>query len=374
VEELPGLAISTAAGDVVVFHDAGAVTEMGGFLTPSRDEVVGSHSSRPGETTIEWRAVPSGELAATATLGGDLHLTAISSSGTLAALTDATPGGTQATSDVIVVDRNRGELGRWTLTGNLVPEAFANASVPEGNGMSIGVFVIEYLASGAYRVRVIDTASGEVGLPLNLRDKSQTVDEEIHAVSRSSVFDPARQLLFTLYRGTTDDMPGDDSFIHTLGLINGVWCLAVPHALELTDYDGALAVSSNGRLYAASANGTIAGYSIDDITDVEATPIADIVAEVAPASGTTVSIAADHNEVVVSVDDTVYRLDPTTLAVRDSFTWSGAVEAVALVGGDVVVVGGRRIARLGPTHDVLAEAAMPQSVSQVRHIALLPES
>ncbi len=371
-DELPTLAMSTATGQVAAMHRGEFVSTLNGLLSPTNDEVVGSRPSEPDQTTVEWRVVPSGELAASVTIAGDLSLTAVSSSGTLAALTDADPGGTNATTEVVVADRTNGELGRWSLPGNLVPEAFANAYLPEGGGMPIGVFVIEYLTSGAYRVRVIDTTTGQLGLPLNLRDKSQVVDEEIHAVSRSSVFDPVQQLLFTLYRGTTDDMPADDSFIHTLGLINGVWCLAVPQALELGDHDGALAVSPTGRLYAASTNGTVAGYEIDDITDIEADPAADTVVDLAGPDGTTVAIAADDDEVAVSIDGTVFRLDPTTLAVRDSFTWDMAIEALALDDGDVIIAGARRITRVGPAHELEAEAVLPDGLADVRRIVLLP--
>ena len=97
------------------------------------------------------------------------------------------------------------------------------------------MFVIEYLGTNTYRVRVIDTATGELGLPLNLRDKSQTVDEVMTAVSRTAVFDTDNQLLFTLYQDATEGGENVGSFIHTLGLINGVWCLDVPRELGLAD-------------------------------------------------------------------------------------------------------------------------------------------
>lgn len=372
VGSFPSLALSTANGDVVAFHDGEFVTGANGLLTPNTDEVVGSRQGATGHTVVEWRGAPSGEPAATQTVTGDLSTTAISSSGTLAALTDAEPGGANATSEVVVVDRNKGELGRWNLPGNLVPEAFANAYMPEGNGMPIGVFAIEYLPSGAYRVRVIDTATGQLGLPLNLRDKSQQVDEEIRAISRTAVFDPGRQLLFTLYQGTTEDMPSDDSFIHTLGLINGVWCLAVPAELELGDRDGALAVSPTGRLFAASPNGMVAGYDIDDITDPGAQPVADTVAELR--SGARVAVTADADEVAIAIDDTVFRLDLTTLEVRDTFTWDMAIEALALVDEDVIIVGTGRMTRVGPSHDLVAERLLPGGLEAIRRITLLSTS
>ena len=138
----------------------------------------------------------------------------------------------------------------------LVPEAFANAFRRSATDLPIGVFVIEYLAEHTYRVRVIDTRPAQLGLPLNLRDKSQTVDEVMTAVSRTAVFEPNNQLLFTLYQDATEGGENVGSFIHTLGLFNGVWCLDVPQGTRSRRPPGALAVNPNGsRLFAASSTG-----------------------------------------------------------------------------------------------------------------------
>src|SRR4051794_41955439 len=100
----------------------------------------------------------------------------------------------------------------------------------------MGVFVIEYLAEDTYRVRVIDTASGQLGLPLNLRDKSQTVDEVMTAVSRTAVFEPNNQLLFTLYQDATEDGENIGSVPPTLRLFNGVGGPRPPPTLRPSEH------------------------------------------------------------------------------------------------------------------------------------------
>jgi hypothetical protein len=95
-------------------------------------------------------------------------------------------GSSGTTTTVVLATPSKGEVRRWQFDSVLVPEAFSNAFQEGGDGLPIGVFVIEYLAEHTYRVRVIDTASGELGLPLNLRDKSQTVDEVMTAVEPHS--------------------------------------------------------------------------------------------------------------------------------------------------------------------------------------------
>ena len=210
---------------------------------------------------VEWHDARTDVISGEALIEGEFRPTAVAQDGKLVALIDSAPSSTT----VVLATPSRGEVRRWTFDSVVVPEAFANAYVPDGDGLPIGVFVIEYLAKDTYRVRVIDPATGLLGLPLNLRDKAQTVDEVMTAVSRTAVFEPTHQLLFTLYQDATEGGEDLGAFIHTLGLINGVWCLDVPPELGLKDHSGALAVSPDGsRLYAASSTGGVAGYVVDD--------------------------------------------------------------------------------------------------------------
>ncbi len=234
-----------------------------GVMSPT-GKVVVSASFMAGRTMVEWHDVRTDEIFAAVQIDGDFRPTAVAQDGKLVALI----GSAGTTTTVVLATPADGELRRWRFDSVLVPEAFADAFDSEGAGLPIGVFVIEYLAAHTYRVRVIDTASGQLGLPLNLRDKSQTVDEVMTAVSRTAVFEPNNQLLFTLYQDASEGGENVGSFIHTLGLFNGVWCLDVPAELGLADHPGALAVNPAGsRLYAASSIGGVAGYVVSDITN-----------------------------------------------------------------------------------------------------------
>ncbi|HZX53643.1 MAG TPA: hypothetical protein VFE86_03135 [Ilumatobacteraceae bacterium] len=255
----------------------------------------------------------------------------------------------------------------------VVPEAFANVFQEGGDGLPMGVFVIDYLAEHTYRVRVIDTASGQLGLPLNLRDKSQTVDEVMTAVSRTAVFEPNHQLLFTLYPDATEDGENVGSFIHTLGLLNGVWRLDVPEALGLADHPGALAVTPNGsRLFAASSTGGVAGFEVSDITTSGSDMPKARKTTALDTSAPRVAIGASEKEVVVALSGKLFRLDPATLAVRDSFTWGMDVEALtALADGSIVMVGNGRMTMLSPDDQIMAERGLPAGMNEVTRVAAI---
>jgi DNA-binding beta-propeller fold protein YncE len=238
--------------------------------------------------------------------------------------------------------------------------------------LPIGVFVIEYLDTNTYRVRVIDTATGELGLPLNLRDKSQLVDEVMTAVSRTAVFEPNNQLLFTLYQDATEGGENVGSFIHTLGLVNGVWCLDVPEELGLADHPGALAVSPDGsRLYAASSTGGVAGFAVSDITDLgPAMPRARTVTALDAGAGR-VAVGASADQVVVALGGSLFRLDPVTLAVTDSFTWDMDIEALTVLhDGSIVIAGTGRLTMVSAENEIVAERTLPLS-SEITRVAVV---
>jgi len=338
-------------------------------MGPSGDVVVSSDTFA-GVSTIEWHRVRTDRISATQRIDGELRPTAISQDGKLVALIGNVGGKTT----VVLATPSKGEVRRWTFDAILVPEAFANA-FETGSELPIGVFVIEYLDTNTYRVRVIDTATGELGLPLNLRDKSQTVDEIMTAVSRTAVFDPQNQLLFTLYQDATEGGENVGSFIHTLGLVNGVWCLDVPRELGLADNPGALAVSPDGsRLYAASSIGGVAGYSVSDITNFGPEMPEARVTTAVQATAPHVAIAASQDEVIVAVGGSLFRLDPATLQVRDSFTWDMDVEAVTLLDdGSALLVGTGRMTLVSPDNKLVAERAIPTNVGEITRVAVLAD-
>jgi hypothetical protein len=361
------LSATTKDGHVLTFapHEEPIVTP--GVMSPT-GQVVVSASFTKGRTMIEWHDLRTDVISAEIQIDGEFHPTAVAQDGKLVALT----GSAGASTTVVLVTPSEGEKRRWTFDAVLVPEAFANAFEPSGDGLPIGVFALEYLDDVRYRVRVIDTATGELGLPLNLRDKTQRVDEVMTAVSRMAVFDPVNQLLFTLYQDA-EGWDGAGSFIHTLGLVNGVWCLDVPAELALAENAGALAVSPDGsRLFAASGGGGVAGFRVSDLTNnTPDEPEARVTTSLG-ASADVVAIGASKDEVVVALGGSIFRLDPVTLSVRDAFTWDMSVEALTVLDDrSIVIVGTGRMTMVSPDDQIMAERILPTETREITHVAVV---
>lgn len=361
------LALTTKDGQVVTFSSKKTPIVTEGLPAPMGDVVV-STSTHAGRTTVEWRDVSTNQISASVQIDGEFSPSAVAQDGKLVALIGS--AGTSTT--VVLATPSNGEMRRWTFDAVLVPEAFSNAFDPAGDGLPIGVFVIEYLAADIYRVRVIDTATGQLGLPLNLRDKTQSVDEIMTAVSRTAVFEPNNQLLFTLYQDATEGGENVGSFIHTLGLVNGVWCLDVPAELGLADHPGALAVNPAGsRLFAASTTGGVAGYEVSDVLNIGPEMPEARTTTALPASAERVAIAASQDEVVLALGSSLFRLDPVTLAVRDSFTWDMDVEALTVLdGGSIVIVGTGRMTLVSADNQIVDEAPIGK-IGEVIRVAVI---
>jgi hypothetical protein len=361
------LAVTAKPGHVITFSPDQDPIVTPGLMGPAGNVVVSSDTFGD-RSRIEWHDVRTDQISASVEIAGEVRPTAIAEDGKLVALTGII--GKQTT--VVLATPTEGEVRRWVFDALLVPEAFANAFDPAGDGLPIGVFALEYFDNESYRVRVIDTATGELGLPLNLRDKSQSVDEVMTAVSRMAVFDPVNQLLFTLYQDA-QGWDGAGSFIHTLGLVNGVWCLDVPAELALAENAGALAVSPDGsRLFAASGGGGVAGFLVSDVTTITPQePEARTTASLG-ASSDIVAIGASNDEVVVALDGSIFRLDPDTLAVRDSFTWDMSVEALTVLDdSSIVLVGSGRMTMVSPEDELLAERSLPSGITGVTRVAVV---
>ena len=283
------------------------------FPSPDRSTAVltlGPHIEGIGaRRPVVWASLPHGEQVAEQTMRTDSELTATSLDGTFAGFTtrsdEAAPGtiaGARTTSDIEIISRDDGTVFRQTLDGNFVPEAFSRTT--DADGVPTLVFLLEYFPAEAprfYRVRVLSTETGDVSLPLNLRDKSQQVDERMAGFSRSQVVAEEHGLLFTLYRGTIDGTPDGEpyAFVHTLDFADGVWCLEVDPQLELDRLPGSLAVGGD-RLYVASANGFVGAYPIPSLSNPDLSPSMDWVVDAVAASDEAPLIAADDEGVHVA--------------------------------------------------------------------------
>jgi hypothetical protein len=374
--EPAGAAPAGAAPDPFVGVDGAAVTLVGstgaiglvdpvaGTVTRLRDEhwshrvsldrtyAVSTVVVGPGDTKVAWDSLPSGDvLGGTVLRGDDYRATATQVDGTLTAFVDAAEpvvdghlAGAHAQSTIVLASP-AGEQWRTTLAGNYVPEAFSRATDPAG--MPSEVYLLEYFPATAptfYRVRVLSTATGEVALPLNLRNKVQQVDERMAGISRSQVVASDHGLLFTLYRGTIDGTPDGDpyAFVHTLDFEGGVWCLDVDPSLALDVLPGSLAVGGD-RLYVASANGLVGSFPIPSITDGDLSPFMDWTTRVSPGDDDAPPIAANADGVYVAppgITGSIAHVLPSSEAAAPGLLKMPPATALALDdNGDLMAIG-----------------------------------
>lgn len=315
------------------------------------------------ETRVSWVSLPDATETDRLAISAPSKLNAVSSDGSLVAFTNFAapprPGeiaGAKATTTLWIADRG-GVRYEAELDGNFVAEAFGRRTGTDG--LPEQIFLLEHLPAEAprfYRVRVLSTATGEVSQPLNIRDKTQFVDERMSGLSRSQVIADEHGLLFTLYRGTIDGTPTGEpyAFVHTLDLADGVWCLFLDPALELDTRPGSIAVGGD-RLYVASANGKVGSIPIPSITDLSRNPEMDWVATAGPSSDTAPVLLADADGVWVGLHDGTERL------VR--LAPDGTPQApLAIAGPDptALTVAGDRIVAAGDGWTSLGEISTPR--------------
>jgi hypothetical protein len=340
-------------GSVVRVHDGHVVADKGseprpGLVALDGRTFVEAISSDADTTEVRWADLFTGDPLGHALLdGADLMPTVTDTTGRFVALVSAAAAQVDGTvapgresSTIVIADRELGERYRTTLPGNFYPEAFGIAVT--ASGVPDAVYLLEYLPADApthYRVRVLDTATGEIGLPVSLRFKSQEVDAEMAGISRTQVVSGHDGgLVFTLYRGVAGE--GDRhgyAFVHTLGLAGGVWCLDIAKEMELDTQSGALVVAGD-RLVVASANGTIGNYEIAAVPDPTRQPVMDGVRPYLHPEGEPV-LAATDDRVWVAWDNLVYELDATTLelVVFEPRRVAGTVSALAATDDGLVI-------------------------------------
>ena len=381
---MPNIAVVSADGRVAVVHDGVLAAAQKGLLAADGSSVITTTTttttttSGAARTTVVWQGIREGSELARLSLAGDLTAVATDPTGKSVAFTEpnsASPGGTE-----VVIATPEGEQFRHAYSSELLPEGFSNiytdsASVPAG------LFVIEYLdpppsditAPRRYHVRVLDTSSGELALPLDLRDKSQTVDEQMLGFSRTHVLSPRNGLLFTLYRGIDSDEK-DYAFVHTLGFVNGVYCLDLPQQLGLATLPGAVALlDDETQLAVVSANGVVSEFRISDITDSPKTPQPLQTKSVWPgANPTGPAVAAGGDTLLVGQDDALRWIDAKTLTIRAERHWDMQIEAVALTAnGNAIAAGTGRVSEITPDGQLAAELPLPANFGRVSRVVFL---
>jgi hypothetical protein len=84
-----------------------------------------------------------------------------------------------------------------------------------------------------------------------------------------------------------------------------------------------------------------------------------------------VAIGASNDQVVVALDGRLFRLDPVTLEVRDSFTWDMGVEALTVLDdGSIVIVGTRRMTLVSPDDQLLDERPIGE-LAEITRVAVV---
>jgi hypothetical protein len=360
---LPEVAMTNAAGEVAVVRD-GAIERFDGLVAPQAPVAV--RLTGDDATTLEWVELATGAVTASRRVEPGLQIAATDPAGHLVALVTRPTGHTEGaiapsrTTSVVVVVDDAGMEHRVELAGNYVPEAFANFFDPETPTLPGGVFLLEYLppeAPSHYRVRVLDTTTDQLTVPLNLRDKTQQLDEQMAGVSRTQVVAERDGLLFTLYRGENPD-GSTYAFVHTLGFANGVWCLVVPDEMSLATEPGAIAADDGTRsLLVASANGSVGRFDIARVLDPAQEPTMSTVVAIAGAGGAVVpAITAGADHVWVAHGGRITGLDPLTLDVRTELTWDRPIASIdELAGGALLIAGAQRIAMLDPVSGALLD-------------------
>ena len=378
---MPAIAVVSTDGHVAVVRDGVMGPSEKGLLTADGSAVIATTATitdGKSSTRVVWEGTRAGAELASVTLAGDLAAVAADPSGKAVAFTEPnpdSPGGT-----VVVVGTPQGEQFRHAYASELQPEGFSNIYI-EGSPIPAGLFVIEYLdppptdhtAPRRYRVRVLDTSSGDLGLPNSLRDKSQTVDEQMLGFGRTHVLSPTNGLLFTLYRSLDSHQHGY-AFVHTLGFVNGVYCLDLPQELDLANLPGAVALlDGESDLAVVSANGTVSEFAINDITNAAKTPAPIRTSTVWTGANTSgPAVAANGPTLLVGQHDALRWIDSTSLAVRAVQHWDMHIEAVSLLpDGNAIAAGTSRVSEITPDGKLAAELPLPADLGSVATIVVI---
>jgi hypothetical protein len=329
---------ATGGGSATIVEGAGVAGSFDNALVSADGSTLIVAEPSGDDTRVTWVDVATGTTREQTTLPGALQPVSADARGHDVALTTPLPerkageiGPGRSDSHLVFVTTDDIDHPRtFDLDINAVPEAF-NTIQDTGAPMPSGAFLIEYLPAEhptEYRVRTIDLVTGDVGLPVSLRDKAFSVDQQMAGLSRTQVLSRQSQLLFTLYtEGSAEHLY---SFVHTLGLFNGVWCINLPRELGLETSAGTLALAPDERtLYVVSNEGRIAEIGTDIDTQLEVGRWVDLGAKGGAVSDVP-AMAVDLDDVWVALDQSVLRVDRDDLTVVGELPLPEAASAIAI--------------------------------------------
>ena len=203
------------------------------------------------------------------------------------------------------------------------PEAFG--WFDETTNRSLGVCSSSSTSRPSIRraiARTLDLATGSLGLPVSLRDKTTLVDESMAGVSRTQVYAATSSLLFTLYQPATPDPANSEydvweyGFVHTLATqFAGVWCIDLPEELGMTDNSGALALSpAEQTLYVVTGAGKLGVINSADLNSLRVSRIADLGVALGETAHPVMAAGSDH--LWISMHRELLMVDPISLEVQ----------------------------------------------------------
>lgn len=387
---VPTLAITSANGSVtVVRKGADAGTFSNARLAIDGHTLVSSAPSSTDTTKVEWIDIATSEFLGSVTLKGALELASIDETGEWATMVspaaapvgDDIAGGRPSTEVAIArkptaADQPGNVVYRATLPGNVFPEMVG----PAYGGVPSSVFMLEYLPPdhpAAYRVRVLDTRSGTLYIPSDLREKVQAADETMAGISRAQVIVPNRKVLLTLYRGRNPDGTLY-SFIHALrydGIEDGPWsgtyCLDLPDSLQLQSSPGSVAISPDQQMmFIANGSGVLGSFQVRDLDDHSKAPELHATGQLKDTTDHAPAITASSDSVWVAYDNAVSELNPADLGLRQRFTLPDPALAIATVTAGLIAVSESAVSLVDLHGTVLERLAI--NVTHPVRVAVVP--
>ncbi len=336
------LLVDTATGLALV---SGLGVKALGVALPTRagTAVYTAHATGT-DTVLASVATPSGTVTGQTLLAGQWVPRVASPSGSRVALTapgDPSPYQPEGRdrSTILIVETGGGQH-RLDLPGNCVPDAFT----VDGTAL----FVLEWLpprAPDRYRVRLVELRTGTFTGMLT-RDKQPVppgTEEQMRALGRLAVPDPAGNLLYTLYTpkpggplsggaggaGAAPEWSTESgAFVHVLDTqVGWAYCLDLPDPFGMGPAAAhTIAVTPDGRrlLVANLTSGHLA------VADTETLTVREVV-KVPTGGGTAYAVAPSSSErLYLGVGAAVVVVDLGLLKVVAQWDAGGSVAGLAV--------------------------------------------
>jgi hypothetical protein len=343
--ELPNgsVLLGGVAGPVLVQVPSGSVLfDAQGAISSLSGRWLVAASSDDDRTVLETRDAATGEVVASARVGGRLAPRIVSESGRAIALMDPLPPGwdpavpqpRSRTHVVVAAPTGSSEPRTFDLVGNYEPEAFSSDDRT--------LFLLQYLPAEtprAYRVTALDLRAGTI---VPVKGPFTGPSERMPGIRLQQILAPDASQLYTLYSSARPGYTPHEArthdgrivaFVHVLSLRDG-WahCIGLPPSFwNRPASEEAMATSLDGRhVYVVDAAlGEIAVMDADTLavrsgtTNLHVQDIAHTSAVVS-ADGRTLFVATSRGRTTVTA------IDLATFDVRERWNLDAAVTGLGL--------------------------------------------